>query len=106
FSLEEVFGGAVAVGVIADEPRAVRELEHRADPVEARRTHRPPDLRAVGQIEIARLVAEGRGDWAGADTGPQVRRIVARICLVGRDLNLLCGRAIQLQLQIRVRHDI
>src|SRR3954471_20655997 len=47
FGLDEVFRGAVPVGVIADEPGAVGQLDHRTDHMKARRPRLPADLRAA-----------------------------------------------------------
>ena len=59
----------------ADEPVAVRELDHRAHDVEPRRACHPADLRAPREVDVARTVAQRRGDCGVADAGPQVRRI-------------------------------
>src|SRR5688572_32646736 len=57
-------GGGQALAVVADEPRSVRELQHRADNVEARRAGDPADPRKPGKVDIAGPVAQ-RGGHAG-----------------------------------------
>ena len=47
---DEVLGRAVAIGVIADKPRAVGELQDRTDDVKSRRACLPADLRASGEV--------------------------------------------------------
>src|SRR5262249_35078556 len=58
--LGEVAGGPG--GVVAHEPRAVRELEYRANLMEARRAHDPADLRErVREVDEAVTVAQRGG---------------------------------------------
>ena len=61
---------------IADEPRAVDKLHHRARLMEARGPYRPADLgERLGEIDEVTTVAQRRGARRRRRAGPQVHRI-------------------------------
>src|SRR6185295_1755035 len=104
--LDEVLARAVAVGVIADKPGAVGELQDRTDDVKSRRACLPADLRAAGQVDKTVLVAKSCRHRSVTDPRPQVRRILPVVRGRWRDLNLLRGRAVEMQFYIGIGEDI
>jgi len=99
FSCQPVSGGAV--GSITNQPGAVRQLDDRANLVEAGGLGVPADARETGEVGIVRLVLEGNGSRRRAHAGPDVNRVVLVACGTG-ELNLLRGRAVEFQLERRV----
>src|SRR5438552_15177842 len=104
--LDEVLRRAVAVRVIADEPRAVRELQHRPHDMKSRRTRLPADLRASREVDVVVFVAQRRRHRSVADPRPQIRRILPVVRGRRRNLDFLRRRSVQLELEIRIRQHV